>query len=184
MFFKIERWYTMKITGYKLREALKMAQLELTTIATQFEESLFRFEGEEKTTPRDIIDRVNKLETDIAKLQTAQCLYNLGVNVTIFGCEVTLQEAIKRVGGAGRIAKMWKIAAQGNKVDRWAVAQQMSRKTDDIMAESTVSKVEALEETKSAEKYASTLRNAIAIGNTTERDCTGSDIEGVIGGLI
>jgi len=158
----------MKVTGYKLREALKMAQLELSTIDSQFEDSLYCFEGEVKPSPKDIINNIQGLERSIARLQTAQCLYNLSIHVVVAHEKMTLEEAIKRVGGAGRISKMWRIAAQGQKADRWERIQTMSRKTDDEFAKPTVAKNEALEYTKNAEKYASALRNAIAIANTTE----------------
>jgi RNase H-fold protein (predicted Holliday junction resolvase) len=158
----------MKITGYKLREALKMNQLELSTIGSQFQESLYCFEGEVKPKPQEVIDKIQQLESNIARLQTAQSLYNLIVKVHVDDETLTLEEAIKRVGGAGRISKMWRIAAQGQQADRWEMMQNRSRKTDDILATPTVAKSEALEYTKRAEKYASSLRNAIAIGNTTE----------------
>jgi len=169
----------MKVTGYKIREALKMAQLELSTIGSQFGDSLFCFEGEAKPSPKNIIISIQQLERNIARLQTAQAMYNLTVMITVGHERLTLEEAIKRVGGAGRISKMWRVAAQGNQVDKWELRQSMSRKTDEIQAQPTISKIEALEETKVSEKYASALRNAIAIGNTTEVTLDSIDLTGL-----
>lgn len=157
----------MDITGYQIREALKMKTLELSTVQTQWDESLYTFEGETKETPLEIIDRIIKLEADISYLQTAQDYYNLQVIVKIADEKMTLSQAIKTVGGAGRVSKMWRNASKGIVRDSWDSRRTISRNKDDIIAEPTIKKIDALNEAKRAEKLASQLRTAIATGNTT-----------------
>lgn len=157
----------MQVNGYKLREALKMKALELATIQTLFDESLYVFEGEEKESPKAISDKITKLEVAIAMLQAAQSEYNLAVKVEIEGKTLPLEAAVKMVGGAGRLSKMWRTAAQGNKRDRWDRGFPTTRNKEDLIAQPTISKSDALEQAKAAEKLAAALRNAIAVGNNT-----------------
>ncbi len=158
----------MEITGYQLKEALKMAALERETVLTQFDETLYAFDGEEKPSPEEISDSIACLETKIATLQTAQSQYNLHVQVSVQGEEMTLEQAIKMVGGAGRLSKMWRSAAKGNKRDRWDRTITVTRKTDEEVALPTISKQDSMERAKEAEMFASRLRSAISVGNTNK----------------
>ncbi len=156
----------MKVTGYQLKEAIKMKALELDTIQSQFNDSLHRFEDEEKRSPIDIVDDLRRLENHLVELQTAQDFFNLGVQCEVNGEPISLSQAIKAVGGAGRIAKMWRTAAQGEKSDRWERARNLTRNKEDESAIPTISKEEALNESRKSEKFAAQLRNAIAVGNS------------------
>jgi hypothetical protein len=158
----------MEVTGYKLREALKMASLELETVKTQFDESLYAFDGEEKDSPEDISDKIRELEIKVARLQAAQEQYNQKVTVDVNGSKVILAVAIKLVGGAGRVAKMWKQAAKGSVRDRWSRHQAAIRKADEEVAKPTIDKSDALKLAKDSERYAASLRSAIAYGNTSK----------------
>ncbi len=160
----------MEVTGYQLKEALKMKNLELATIQTQFDDSLHKFEDEEDKSPGTVAEHIAMLEEHVAELQTAQSYYNLQVTVKLHKnmIEIPLEKAIKLVGGAGRLSKMWRSAAKGDKLDRWDRRIHMTRKSDEEVAKPTISKAEALERAKKAESYASQLRNAIALGNTTK----------------
>lgn len=162
----------MEITGYKLREVLKMKALELSTIQSTFDESLFTFQDECKDLPGEIAAKITKLESDIAYLQAAQSEYNLNVKVTVKkGKDTTftmpLEVAVKMVGGAGRLSKMWRTAAQGDKRDRWDRGTPRTRNKEDLIAKPTITKTAALAEAKIAEAFAAALRNAIAVGNNT-----------------
>jgi hypothetical protein len=160
----------MEITGYKLKEALKMASLEKETVLTQFDETLYAFKGEKKPSPEEISDRVSYLETKIATLQTAQSQYNLNIMVSVQGEEMSLQQAIKMVGGAGRLSKMWRSAAKGSKRDRWERQSSVTRKTDEEIALPTITKQDTMQRAKEAELFASRLRSAISTGNTNKVD--------------
>jgi hypothetical protein len=157
----------MQVNGYKIREALKMKALELTTIQSQFDESLFIFEGDQKESPIDISDKITKLEVEIAMLQAAQSEYNLKVKVEVEGKTLPLEAAVKMVGGAGRLSKMWRTAAGGAKRERWDRGFPTTRNKEDVVAQPTISKSKALELAKAAERLAASLRNAIAVGNNT-----------------
>lgn len=161
----------IKITGHKLRESLKIRQLELATILTNFDDSLFTFVGEKKETPMSIMEKVMKLEGQIAELQVIQAFYNLNVKITLKkdGKEkmVPLDHAIKIIGGIGRAAKRWRDAAKGEKRDRY-YHRSLERDKDKEQAEPTISKEEALKEAIKIEKYASLVRIMIAKGNLTE----------------
>ena len=156
----------MQVTGYKLKEALKLKAIELQAVQSLFDESLYKFEGEEKLSPEEVVDKIKTLEDQIAKLQTAQSYYNLQVIVEVNGKKGFLETAIKLVGGAGRVSKMWRTASAGRTRDRWDRSNIITRRTDEVMAEPTVNKITALEKAKEAEKFASALRSAIAVGNT------------------
>jgi len=162
----------MLITGHKLRETIKLKQLELSTIQTQFEDSLFAFKGEDKEHPTEVVDAIKKLEHEIALLQTAQNHYNGAIMVLLENGEapVQLAFAIKIVGGAGRIAKMWRNAAQGKQRDRWDRMTAEVRRTDEVKAAPVMDKKEALAKAKEAEKFAGSVRTAISTGNTEEID--------------
>lgn len=157
-----------KVTGHQLKEALKMASLTLSTIFSQFDETLYKFHDEEKESPSVIADKISEFENKVAKIQTAQSLYNLSVKIIVNNKEMTLEEAIKRVGGAGRMAKMWRNASKGSKHERYYGGDHKRRSADEEIAKPTISKTDALEKAKDAEKFAAKLRTAIAIGNSTE----------------
>ena len=158
----------MEVTGYQLKEALKMTSLELSTIQSQFEETLFKFDDEDKETPEEIANKIYTLELKIAKLQTAQSFYNMAVEVDVQKIKFLLEEAIKCVGGAGRLSKMWRTASKGKTRDRWSDLQAATRKEGEERAKPTITKMQALGKAKEAEKLASALRSAIAIGNTAK----------------
>lgn len=157
----------MNVTGYELKEALKLRTIELQAVQSLFDESLYKFENEDKLTPTEVVDKIVELESQIASLQTAQSYYNLQVQVDVPGRRELLEKVIKLVGGAGRVSKMWRTASKGRTRDRWDRSQTVTRRTDEVMAEPTVKKMDALDKAKDAEKFASALRSAIAIGNTS-----------------
>lgn len=159
----------MEVTGYELKEALKIKAIELQAIQSIFDESLYKFEDEkDKETPAEVVAKITTLEEEIAHLQTAQSYYNISTTVNVNGVPILLEKAIKLVGGAGRISKMWRTASKGKVRDRWDRSQVITRRTDEEIAMPTITKSEALEKAKTAEKFASALRSAIAIGNTTK----------------
>src|SRR5580698_4796879 len=97
----------MRVSGYAIREAIKQQERRRDAAANAFAGSLKKFPDENKEAPNQIMDAFAKAEISLAELQVAQMRYNLAVQVEI-GDKMSLAEAIKRVGGAGRIEKMWK----------------------------------------------------------------------------
>lgn len=157
----------MKITGYKLREALKMAELKRDSLDAQFHGSLHAFpeEKDRKRKPLDIADELSQIEAKIALLQAAQAHYNLAVKVLVGNDGMTLTEAVKLVGGVARTIERWKRASQ--EVSRDSDRIRIRRKDEDVVhADAMISPDEVLERLESAEKRAAELRGAIAHGNS------------------
>lgn len=160
----------MKITGYKLKELIKQAEMVRDTVASHFDGSLHTFEGDAaKDTPQQVVGKFQKADLALAQIQTIQARYNLAVEVEVLGEKMTLMEAVKRVGGAGRVEKMWR-SASGTKKDRYAYRDELTRDKDTIRAKRTLAKGAALELAQEAAKVAGALRAAIAEGNSREVD--------------
>ena len=162
----------MKTTGYKLREIIRMWELRRKMAGDNFDKSLHVFEGELQESPQEIAENFSHADEAVANLQTAQAMYNLSVKVNVLDKEMTLCEAVKKVGGAGRVEKLWRTAAT-NKKDRYSYDRELIRGTDEIRAHRTISLKEAGELATEAAKFAGALRAAIAIANSTELEVEG-----------
>jgi len=156
----------MKVTGYKFQHALRELGHARDIAAGQFNDSLKVFPGDKKLEPQTIMASYLKAETQIAKLQTAQAQYNLRIMVTVLGKRMTLSEAVKLVGGAGRVEKMWRSVAAPAK-DRYS-SDNDTRDATAIVAVKTITTIEAAALAKQAARWASALREAIQTGNATE----------------
>lgn len=158
----------MKVTGYQLRAAIKRREVTLQVAIRTFEDSLFVFPGEQRD-PVGAINEVLRIEKEIARLQTLQARYNLDVALPrVDG--LTLAEAVKFVGGAGRIEKLWRSALP--KKDRYALDVRV-RRAEDEQAVLAIDYRELVDRVDSAAKYAANLRGAIAAANNTEIDLDG-----------
>ena len=165
----------MKITGYKLRHAIREAEHIKNLAASQWDDSLHAFPGESKSSPTVLMAKYQDAENRLAQLQLAQTQYNLTVMVDVQGIPMTLCEAVKRVGGAGRAEKMWRAAAGGEKKDRYSYRNDLTRNTTEIRAERTISVEAALDQAKKSSRHAAALREAIETGNATEVNIEGLD---------
>lgn len=154
----------MDVTGFLLREAIRRYELRRRVAANQFDDSLTQFEGETKRSPESITEDFVAAERAIATLQAAQSRYNLLVEVDVLGEKMTLCEAVKRIGGAGRIEKMWRTAAGGKK-DRYGYDRDEVRRADEVRANRTVSVEDAMKRASRLASQASAIRAAIATGN-------------------
>lgn len=160
----------MKVTGYLLREKVREWELRRNMANEQFSASLKKFPDEVKRTPVEVVSDFEKAEKAIAYLQAAQARYNLGVQVNVLGETMTLCEAVKRIGGAGRAEALWRSAAGGKK-DRYAYRNDDEvRKADEVRAVATITQEEAAKQATRAAKYAGAMRAAIATGNATVVD--------------
>lgn len=164
----------MKVTGYKLREALRRWQLRRDTAAGQFTKVLTAFPDEKKPSPYDIAEQVLTAELSIANLQSAQSIYNSTVRVTVGAIDLTLLECIKRVGGLGRVEKMWRTAATV-KEDRYSLHDTRTRKADEVVAERTVTYEVAGKNAAELGQRLGAYREAIAIGNAREVELANLD---------
>jgi len=161
----------VEVTGYKLRAALKKAEIIKDSLYQRFPHSLFAFEGEtgEEKEPRKIADQIKKIENKIAKIQTAQSKYNMEVNVLVDEKLISLMEAIKSLGGAGRLEKLWKSVSKGKTgLGRYREDDvELERREEVTRASPTLNRSQALDLAVNAADYAARLRAAIAEGNAS-----------------
>lgn len=166
----------MKLTGYQLQQAIKSRQEDRDLLNGQFSGSLFKFEDEDKASPVSIADALTRAEAEIAQLQTAQGVYNTKVTITVDGQDISLLQAIKQVGGANRLANLWKeVAKQSagalstgrrNRFDPYGHAAVRDKEQE--YAKATVSAEEAIKLAKATSKKARDLRAAISAGNARQ----------------
>jgi hypothetical protein len=158
----------MKVTGYAFREAIRQHELRAKAAADTFDGTLKKFPDEKKPSPQAVIEQFATSERAVARLQSAQAQYNLKVSVDVLGEHMTLSEAVKLVGGVGRIEKMWRNAAGGKK-DRYGYGNaQDERDPSKVFAVETVSTDEAVKLASVAAKRAGAFRSAIATANARE----------------
>ncbi len=164
----------MKITGYQLREAIKVWQLRKTAAEAVFTNSLSKFNDEEKETPLAIADQILAAEQAIVRLQVAQMQYNLAVTVTVPGySSLTLAEVIKLAGVVGRIEKIWSGASSS--IQRNNGYRGMVRDPSQDHAKPTVTAKDILLQTSTHSKKAGALRAALGAGNSQEVDIADLD---------
>jgi hypothetical protein len=150
-----------------IREALRRAVTRRDIAGKQFNETIFQFETDKQISPQEISSAFEAADDAVAQLQAAQQKYNDRITVKVNGRSMNLSYAVKRVGGAGRLEKMWRHAATTTGRDRYSY-REMSRKADDILATRAVSVDEALQRANAASQFASELRAAIATANAKE----------------
>ena len=168
----------MKVTGYQLQQAIKARQEDRDLLQGQFSGSLFKFEDEEKRSPVEIAQDLEKAEREIAQLQATQGVYNTKVTITVGGQDISLLQAIKQIGGANRVAGLWKAVAQQsagalshgrrNRYDPYGHGAVRDKEQE--YAKSTVSAEEAIERSKATSKAARAMRAAISAGNAKSVD--------------
>jgi len=160
----------MKVTGHRLKESIKFHQLLLNAAKEQFDAAIYVFEDECKESPLEIDDRIFNSERAIARLQTAQAWFNLHVQVKTDDGEITLAEAIKVIGGAGRREARWRSSSVPKK-DRYGYNDTVPTRTEgEVRAKRAISYEAALDKTTASARFASQLRAGIAEGNMEVRD--------------
>lgn len=157
----------MQTDGYALREAIKQWELRKGAAEKAFPSSLHKFTNEEKDTPQQVVNTYLAAEDAISKLQVAQMRYNLMVKVVISGEEMSLAEAIKRVGGAGRIEKMWKTATPQERRHSF-MDDALTRDPNQERAQTTLDPKAAVTLAAQAGKRSGAFRAAIAVANATK----------------
>lgn len=163
----------MKVTGYQLREALRHWVSQREVLSTQFTESLWQFEADKNDpnfVPVNLSKRYSDADDAVATIQDAQQQFNQKVKVKIGNKTVALSYAIKRLGGAGRLEKMWRSAATSSGDDYYGRRVETTRQADAIKAKRMVNHSDALKIAKESASFASELRQAIALGNAQEVD--------------
>lgn len=163
----------MRVTGYKLREALRKWQRQRDAFAGQFTDSLLAFPGEKKPTPEELAEQITKCEHAMADLQVAQAAYNIAVHVQIEGvpAALTLLDCVKQIGGYERLVTMWTNAAKSKKSRYASFTDDPSlRDADKLVAQRTVSYEEAARRAAQADRTRVAFVEALAVGNATPHD--------------
>jgi hypothetical protein len=153
-----------KMDGNRFKLNLKLWQDRRASLLSQWDDSMWAFEGEEKVGTKELSEQITTAEISIAKLQTMQTTFNLKVMLLWKGKEITLMEAIKAVGGAGRMEKMWSAAARIKK-DRYGYSPRETRNKDQEVSVRTISVEDAAKMSTLATRDAGQLRALIAKGN-------------------
>lgn len=166
----------MKITGHNLQNQIKTLKNEVESASIQFSNGTVKFPDEDKPGVKEAYAAFLAAEQRLARLQTAQTIYNLRVKVVVKEERMTLCEAIKRVGGAGRAEAMWKNLVAPKK-DRYAIDNASTRDTDKSYAAKTYTTAEAQSFMRSSADYASTLRSAINEANSTLLEIPDSELQ-------
>lgn len=164
----------MQVNGYKIQQTLRELQNQREVMAASFNEGLFQFEGDEDMHPEAAFGSFVLCEQKIAKLQVIQAQYNLHVKVKVLNEEMTLHEAVKRIGGAGRGEKMWRTAAKTNGRDKYSY-REMERNKDAEHAKRAVPVGDCMNYARDAAKLASALREAVQVGNATQYEISGEE---------
>jgi hypothetical protein len=170
----------MKVTGYRFQHAIRELTHLRDVLTSQFGDNIMQFPSmESKLNIDEVAQKLQKVEKDIAALQEQQARYNLQVQVEVLGQSISLMQAVKTVGGAGRIEKMWRTVAKGGTSKRSYRYSEGERDRNTEYAVVSVPVEMAVERAREAHRYATALREAIQLGNATT-----IDVEGLEPGLF
>lgn len=100
---------TFKINGFKILDTLKELKDQSSSILGEFQGSVQYYETQKKdieNTPQEIIEKYQKIQYKVLRLQELQSAYNLYVNVN----DTTLQGLIKLQGIYSTVKTTWESA--------------------------------------------------------------------------
>jgi hypothetical protein len=158
--------YDLTVNGHQLREALRRFDLLRSTASSQFNDSLYAFEEETKLSPVEVMEQFKNADNAYARIQEIQQWYNQNVQVKVGNEEFSLSLAVKLIGGAGRIEKMWR-GTITKKEDRYGYDRSnIQRERDTEYASRTYSEKDCLAQVQKAVRFSSDLRSAIARANS------------------
>lgn len=163
----------MNVTGYQLQFAIKEWSDRRDLANHQFTDGIYQFPGEDKPKPERAMENIQKAEDVLTQLQVAQMRYNLAVEVMVQGKSMTLAEAVKKVGGAGRVGNLWKSVLMPKRHE--FSFEPMTRDENSERKVVMISTSDAMMHTKKASRYSAALRQAVQTGNATEVDIEGLD---------
>ena len=161
----------MIITGNMILDALDFLKERVKALETQFSASLFRFADEEdKRDPRQILREFEELQARIAQLMEVQAAYNLRVQVTVLGEEMSLQRVLHMVSSANRVKSLWAQAAEQKLANQYSfhLMNPLSRDKEHEYAKPVVPVSEARELADIATRTALAFKQAIRSGNARE----------------
>lgn len=167
---------SLKVNGYEIRNAIQRWEIRKDAAYNLFNDSLHIFEGQIKLSPDLVSTKITEAENAMAILQVAQSRYNLKVMLSVKitnddNTVMTLCQAVKILGGAGRISKLWRESVSPKK-DRYSYSDNgLERDSGKERAKSVLDLETRMARANEKDIYASSLRAAIASGNATSIDC-------------
>lgn len=158
-----------------MREIIKKLERRRDTAKSQFEEALYYFDAETPTataveTATALAKKYEELEYQIAQMQTVQAEYNAGITITVKGTRYTLNHAIKLLGGAERIEKLWQKSAEIENSGSRYYSPERVRVQGQEHAKRAISISEAISMAEQASTFVGALRAAVAVANSTEKE--------------
>lgn len=154
---------TVQATGIDLQAAISFWEKKRDLAKLEFGDSFEKYPSESKPTPDSVMMNFLTAEEAVAALQSALVAYNQMIQVEIGGDSMTLTNAIKLVGGAGRAEAMWRDAAK----PRRNPYADMALDNDKTYPHPTMTLAAIQERATSAAKYAAQLRRAISAASAT-----------------
>ena len=161
----------MEITGYKIKFVLEQLRKKRDLLATEFEDSIWKFPAEDKRSSERIASELEEAEIRLASLQVAQAVYNSRVRIEVEDHgEQSLLYCIKIVGGAARMERRWSDAAKNDgkgKKRSWMMdTTSVSRDPNQVYAERSLTTAVCSARATTSARHAHAFRTAIAEGNT------------------
>jgi hypothetical protein len=160
----------MLVTGNKILDALDFLRERAKSLETQFQSSLYVFEGDEPTrNPKELMRELREVNARIAQLQEIQAAYNLKVEVEVDGESITLQRVLQLISGANRAKTLWAKAAASEPDNPFAYGMNpRTRDKDNEYAQPVVPFSEAQALAEAATRRALAFKQAIRSGNARE----------------
>ena len=153
-----------------IQEALSTWIQRKDFLSKRFKRALWQFEGDDLGNVSVLADEFRVADLTVAHLQNLQDTYNGGIKVNVDSEDMTLADAIKQIGGSGRMAKMWREAADSTGTERHYGGEDMTRKMDEISKERTISVKDCMDQAEIYSSLLSKFRIAIREGNQTQVD--------------
>lgn len=134
----------MLLNGFRIQRAIREWTVKRDTLSALIESAVASAAPAEQFSV--LMGKYDQAELAIAQLQVAQARYNLDVGVKLDSSnqEISLSEAVKRIGGLSRSEKLWKSIATNTEA------------------------ADALKLVAAKSRIASEFRSAISVGNGKE----------------
>lgn len=157
----------MIVTGIEIQEALRLWKIRRTAAEAAFPNSFKKYDDEDKASPQELEKELILCEDAISSLETIQSIFNNQVSVTIKGEDYSLSYAVRRLGGATRLEKLWSTQV-APEPDRYAA--RIPRSVEHVIEKQTITTKEITKSATGAAQVSSLFRRAIAAGNASRID--------------
>jgi hypothetical protein len=156
----------IKVCGQQLKGALDLTQKQIKLLESQFPDSMYVFDGDEKPNPLNLDGQITALQLRASRLRVAQLYLNLHVRTT--SGQLLCSELCMRDQWASYIAR-WKTQVGSTSRRRSLygseVVVQTQRSTDITVAKRLVPVSVAAENVMRAETEAKRLQDRISAAN-------------------